>query len=184
MSRITMFAAALIALLSFGTPAAAVAMNFSIVGTFDGSLDGHLFTGRALTFAGTSESDTPEEVFDEYQYRLTSLSVMLDGSEHQVIEPSLFFIAPLSHLAGIVDPDASKGLVRFDYSMGNHFYTDAQTQPFSTSGGLLLLRAGTDIALTGVSIAAVPEPKVWAMMIAGFGMIGGMMRRRRTVLSV
>ncbi|NLS27723.1 hypothetical protein S2M10_27250 [Sphingomonas sp. S2M10] len=29
------------------------------------------------------------------------------------------------------------------------------------------------------SVAAVPEPGVWAMLIAGLGMIGGMLRRRR-----
>lgn len=31
---------------------------------------------------------------------------------------------------------------------------------------------------------AVPEPASWAMMIAGFGMIGGAMRRRKTTTSV
>ncbi|MEH3121666.1 MAG: PEPxxWA-CTERM sorting domain-containing protein [Sphingomonas phyllosphaerae] len=179
MPRITMLVATLTALLSFCTPAAAAVVNLSIVGDFDGSFDGRSFTNRTLTFTGTSESDTPDEVFDEYHYRLTSLSVTLDGTEHQVTEAATFFVAPLSHLAGIVDPDATKGLVRFDYSIDNRFYTDAQTQPFSTSGGLLLLGAGTNIALSGVSIAAVPEPGTWAMMIVGFALIGVARRNRR-----
>ena len=34
------------------------------------------------------------------------------------------------------------------------------------------------------TVAAVPEPATWAMMIAGFGMIGGRMRRRRRHTSV
>jgi hypothetical protein len=29
----------------------------------------------------------------------------------------------------------------------------------------------------------VPEPATWAMMIAGFGMVGGALRRRRTALA-
>jgi hypothetical protein len=33
----------------------------------------------------------------------------------------------------------------------------------------------------GAGIAAIPEPASWAMMIAGFGMAGGALRRRRTV---
>ena len=33
-------------------------------------------------------------------------------------------------------------------------------------------------AIAGIGAAAVPEPASWAMLIAGFGMIGGMMRRR------
>lgn len=179
MPRITMLAAALIALLSFGTPAAAAAINLSITGRFDGSFDGRSFTDHSLSFVGTSESDTPDEVFGEYQYRLTSLSVTLDGAEHQVTEAAMFFVAPLSHLAGIVDPDATKGFVRFDYSSDNRFYTDAQTQPFSTSGGLLLLQAGTNIALSGVSVAPVPEPGTWAMMIVGFALVGVATRKRR-----
>jgi PEP-CTERM motif len=30
-------------------------------------------------------------------------------------------------------------------------------------------------------LGAIPEPATWAMMILGFGMIGGAMRRRRAV---
>lgn len=33
-------------------------------------------------------------------------------------------------------------------------------------------------ALDNVSVAAVPEPATWAMMILGFGFVGGSMRRR------
>lgn len=36
--------------------------------------------------------------------------------------------------------------------------------------------------LPPVTVAAVPEPASWAMMIAGLGMIGGLMRRRRRTL--
>ncbi|PZO86692.1 MAG: hypothetical protein DI623_16060, partial [Sphingomonas sanxanigenens] len=31
--------------------------------------------------------------------------------------------------------------------------------------------------------SAVPEPTTWAMLIAGFGMVGGAMRRRRTTVA-
>lgn len=36
-------------------------------------------------------------------------------------------------------------------------------------------------ALDNVSVAAVPEPATWAMMILGFGLVGGSMRRRRSI---
>jgi hypothetical protein len=32
-------------------------------------------------------------------------------------------------------------------------------------------------------IATVPEPASWALMIAGFGLVGGMMRRQRRALA-
>jgi len=34
-----------------------------------------------------------------------------------------------------------------------------------------------------VTAAGVPEPATWAMMIAGFGMSGAMIRRRRVAFS-
>ena len=34
-----------------------------------------------------------------------------------------------------------------------------------------------------VNAAAVPEPASWALMIGGFGMAGGMLRRRRTAVA-
>lgn len=62
-------------------------------------------------------------------------------------------------------------------------------------GGSLFLNAGDTIQLnvgnngdytydsTGLqgSIASVPEPTTWAMMIGGFGVVGGAMRRRAKV---
>ena len=42
---------------------------------------------------------------------------------------------------------------------------------------------GTDVALDNVivSVAGVPEAETWAMLIAGFGVIGATQRRRRSV---
>jgi hypothetical protein len=36
-----------------------------------------------------------------------------------------------------------------------------------------------DGSASGIGTPAVPEPATWAMMIAGFGLVGGVMRRRR-----
>lgn len=44
---------------------------------------------------------------------------------------------------------------------------------------LFLVKRVPDGALQG-SPLAVPEPTTWAMMIAGFGLVGGAVRRRRT----
>ena len=41
-----------------------------------------------------------------------------------------------------------------------------------------------NLAITGLTASpGVPEPAAWAMMIAGFGLVGGAMRRRATRMS-
>jgi hypothetical protein len=37
------------------------------------------------------------------------------------------------------------------------------------------------VETTALAVAAVPEPATWAMMLAGFGGVGAVLRRRRTV---
>ena len=70
------------------------------------------------------------------------------------------------------------------------------TGAFTASTALYFLRDDTDqnredssgsadyikIYDTATATAAVPEPATWAMMLGGFGLIGGAMRRRRTTV--
>lgn len=52
------------------------------------------------------------------------------------------------------------------------------TAPYTVAGG------DFDAAVTGTFAGAVPEPATWAMLIAGFGMVGFAARRRRAVASI
>jgi hypothetical protein len=38
---------------------------------------------------------------------------------------------------------------------------------------------GGSLSFTPATVAAIPEPATWAMMLGGFGMVGGAMRARR-----
>jgi hypothetical protein len=53
----------------------------------------------------------------------------------------------------------------------------------SSSAVLSFLAVGTGdpptIMLDGVTLAGVPEPSTWAMLLGGFGLIGLLQRRRR-----
>lgn len=87
------------------------------------------------------------------------------------------FLTPPGALAGVEIPNGN----------GNSFWGITSDVAFTSvrlEGGTQSL--GTAIAETyhlddltfGVSAGAVPEPATWAMMIGGFGLIGGAMRRR------
>ncbi len=55
-------------------------------------------------------------------------------------------------------------------------YTDAAGNPFTGGGGA---NVGLIEIIDNIEFgAAIPEPATWAMMIAGFGLVGGAMRRR------
>ncbi|MDB5453794.1 MAG: hypothetical protein JWO33_2372, partial [Caulobacteraceae bacterium] len=62
-----------------------------------------------------------------------------------------------------------------DLAAGEHTISLQATRLFNPARGV------TSEYFDNVSldVAAVPEPATWAMMIAGFGMIGGAMRHRR-----
>jgi len=49
----------------------------------------------------------------------------------------------------------------------------------STTGGLAVI---SDFAPNNATLAAVPEPAAWSLMVGGFGLIGGTLRRKRTSL--
>ncbi len=59
----------------------------------------------------------------------------------------------------------------------------------ATSEALTFLSHGTPgglppvAVLDGVSVTAVPEPAMWGLMVAGFGLVGVVARRRRTVVA-
>nr|WP_310525074.1 PEPxxWA-CTERM sorting domain-containing protein [Polymorphobacter sp.] len=55
---------------------------------------------------------------------------------------------------------------------------------FDNQAGLQLGQEVAAYALAGTAFDAVPEPATWAMLIAGFGLVGAMMRKRRQALGM
>lgn len=55
--------------------------------------------------------------------------------------------------------------------------------PSTTAASVTFASSNIAFELDDVTTAAVPEPTIWATMIAGFGMIGFSMRRRRPAVN-
>jgi PEP-CTERM motif len=74
---------------------------------------------------------------------------------------------------GIMDPTLARGT--------NSIITALDLAAFDAMGWNLNfdVLANPDAGFSTVNIAAVPEPATWGMMIFGFGLVGGALRRRR-----
>lgn len=67
-------------------------------------------------------------------------------------------------------------------ALPNNVWTSLYSTVSSANGGAGICCGGSDIWVKGTT--AVPEPASWALMIAGFGMVGGAMRRRESIATV
>jgi len=69
---------------------------------------------------------------------------------------------------------------------GTQLYSGAEGAPTFLAGTYALLQYRTGFAGTLVISdvkSPVPEPMTWAMMVGGFGLVGGAMRRRNMVVT-
>ena len=68
---------------------------------------------------------------------------------------------------------------------GPQLYSGAEATPTFLTGTFLLTEFGGTgtytLTISNPAAAAVPEPATWAMMLAGFGMVGVGLRRRSAV---
>jgi hypothetical protein len=85
--------------------------------------------------------------------------------------------------------DANPGLTFID-SAGDaiitdtlNFFIDDFIVPDEASSGFVDWIRIYDTALPPAQVADIPEPASWAMMIAGFGLVGAAMRRRAATLA-
>ncbi len=86
---------------------------------------------------------------------------------------ALSLSSPSTIFAGWAGPDTTP--YAGGAAFGRSTSTAAWGNPVGTSGDLLF---ATYVDPNPV-VAAVPEPSTWAMMILGFGIVGGAMRRRK-----
>lgn len=90
---------------------------------------------------------------------------------------------PTSQAGGLVV--GSNGLFVFD---GPQLYTGTEAAPTFRTGNFELtfktFNGISPMALTIAEVPAIPEPSSWALMLAGFAMVGGAIRYRRRATSV
>ena len=160
----------------------------------------------APAYAASYVTDTSTFVAIGDQIGSTFDQVTLGGVSGTISSPGPYLINNVSFLVGLnaTVPAASTGTFTntitiggtpFSYSVPytiniNTFDTITFNSFTTTLDGfrfafnpLTLSSDGSSLAtgMLSANVSAVPEPATWAMMIIGFGAIGGAMRRRNAV---
>jgi hypothetical protein len=100
-----------------------------------------------------------------------------------VNEIGFFFLRSYStgSLGGIAVSTVRPGLFNF-VSTGPQIFTGPTSNPTYRTGVFALTRFDANRPGNGtLTISAIPEPASWALMIAGFGLVGSALRRRKAV---
>jgi hypothetical protein len=156
------------------------------------------FSGCALSatlltpFNSLTINEGASETFDFARFDISS---GIGGDTDARVETVLAFTSPSIASAGTGGTAfyLRAGSIRRPGVLAGTFTWDNPEQQFTTLDGskftfkfndVVGFAAGgsarSSLTVTVDSIAVVPEPATWAMMIGGFGMAGAMLRRRRS----
>ncbi|MCW2393768.1 MULTISPECIES: PEPxxWA-CTERM sorting domain-containing protein [unclassified Sphingobium] len=123
---------------------------------------------------------------DSGVYALTALHYVIEGFTHDLSNSSLW---------SYVDPDDGDHVVIYGNKNGQsvvYHTTDFDFMFGVTSGAVstvystptsYVIPAGNTV-LTRVEAPPVPEPATWAMMIAGFGIVGAFQRSQKRAIAM
>ena len=175
---------ALVAATALSTPASAATYIVNV-------------SGNGVSATGSIETDGTLGVLAranvlDWQFNLTDAggSFLINGPSNSQL---LFFNAPAltATATGLFFDFSGSGAVLFQNpQVGSTINFLCYTGSALCGGGynrisITVQNFGSGISQAGVqqiaTAAAVPEPTAWAMMIAGVGMAGGALRRRRAV---
>lgn len=142
--------------------------------SFDFTTSQLLFGAGPISGSGVfTTSDTATQVGGQTAYAITSITGFVNGSA---------IVAPTGNYGNYftTGPTFLDGTgLRFFTAAGNDirfFFQDTVSQyrvnTFSPG-------ASAYVTATSAAVAGVPEPASWAMMIAGFGLLGAAARQRR-----
>ena len=202
--RTAMMAAAL-GLLMAGNSAQAAPILYSFSGQISGTLNGQAFTLSDYVLSLATDTDTVSQPRPDFRPSLynsgpATLSFTINGVSGSFATPFNAFSVTLGSgsgqraLVGFTEAEPfgndlidvrDPGLQGYDLKTGISSATNLPIDflnfgtAFPTSAGTLIF-ADDDAASArfSASLSAVPEPASWAMMVLGFGILGGALRQR------
>jgi hypothetical protein len=162
-------------------PTAGNAATYSF--DFDNTAIGFEATGLLTTDAPVGQTGNVLTMTGEVTGQGAGTISFVPSLGATIVEPSFTYddilfagTDPLFDLSGLVFTTATYEFNVWGNGAGNYSYYD--TTPIGTQNNL---GAGNGPDQVAVSIAAVPEPSTWAMLILGFAGVGFMAYRRKSV---
>jgi hypothetical protein len=149
--------------------------------------DGSLTTATDVFYAAGDANQGQNPTINAVAYTSANFGDPVSASQLYGIDTDLDVLTRVANSAGTLNTVGSLGVDvgsrdSFDIAGNDAFAIDGRNfYRVNLNTGALSLIGRTDESLFGLSIAtggAVPEPATWALMILGFGAIGGAMRYR------
>ncbi len=170
----------IVAAVALAAPAAAVTTQFYGQGVWgpDAPVTGHSAPGAIFSFSFTLATPLPPDAGI--------------GDPYEVINPGL----PIFLINGIPNYEPLEQVIFYNFASGGLFDLIFSVDDINLFGpdvgstGVLSYGVfAVDYGIGGergfgsgsLAITAVPEPASWTLLVAGFGLIGTAVRRRRTV---
>lgn len=181
------------AALSLAGAANAATITYTFSGDFTGTLNGQSFATPAV-FTAVGDTDTLYTQGATRYVNLSSVSAVAGGTTYNLTTTSQFYLNG-GNYAGLFFGCCGNGGGGFSGTgpalVGYDAVSNLPTSPFTltfagpvtfnTDQGVVQI-SGFENGSFGASLAgAVPEPGTWALLILGFGAVGGAMRRRQQV---
>jgi PEP-CTERM motif len=192
MSRIAWRIAGLAtAALLAASAAQATPITFTETVTGSGLLGGDSFTNAVVTFTGTADTG---DVVGAYQISHLPLSVdVADLGSADFTDDILLFANSVSSDIGFGDTTTGFALLFVGgfpggYNLQSDFSLTGPAivnpgQSSGTTAGAFLFSSTAETAVFDAKLSPTPEPAAWALMIAGFGLTGVALRRRRAAIA-
>jgi hypothetical protein len=167
----------------------ASAATYIITGVGSGSLNGTAFSNKSFTFTlvGSPSSGTSVDPLTSAKVTIAGFAETTFQIATRLRESGTFLY--LSRGSNGSDLFGMQFLSPLNLTAANpgSQALSAFTSSFTgvdTSLGALTFTSIDQVTFTSTLAAPVPEPATWAMMIAGFGLVGAAMRRRPARVAV
>ncbi len=164
---------ALLAAAALATIAAVPAAALSYIGTYTSAgspttatLRFHVIGGSFVNVTGNIDGDVVTSFFHTATPVATPDGLFITDNAFSVTQPYLTTFGPVLYSAG-----------GFEYNLFSDSATVYELYKAVPNVGYVSNSTGT------FSIAAVPEPGTWAMLVAGFGLVGFAARRQKAVVA-